>query len=392
MERFKVCIVQPVIPDYRLALFRRLAKDERFELSIAASEYHPGESLTGVDVKSEPFQVKFFKCTRFFGQDFFWQHGLSQLPDLQRGDVLVLGGNPRFLNIHPLLLKARAQGVGVLWWGHGWTAGAHRLSALIRRQIMRVADCVLLYHDDEVSEYERFGFSTDRLFSANNAIDQSPIRRAREKWSNESLGAFREEHRIDAERLLLYCSRLSTKNRLDLAIRALEVLVRRDPRYQLVIIGDGQDRECAGRLADQLRIAGHIRWLGQIEKEDWLAPWFMSARVLVHPRALGLTALHAFGYGLPVVTTDSRSEQMPEALFVLDDVNGLLFHDHDFEDMARKSALLCEHPSLRARLSSAADAVARRWGIDAMVERFALAILKTRSLKVPESPALSGAG
>jgi glycosyltransferase involved in cell wall biosynthesis len=383
VEKFKVRIIQPVIPAYRLALFQRLAVDGRFELSIAASDYHPGEALRSVDVSLEAFQVSFFKCSQLFGHDLFWQHGISELSDLGRGDVLVLGGNPRFLNIQSMLVKARLRGIGVLWWGHGWTAGAWRSSAWVRRQIMKLADCVLLYHDDEVFEYQRLGFRADRLFSTNNAMNQAPVRLAREQWTSSAIESFQRANGIDPDRLLLFCSRLSRKNRVDLAIRALQLLVRRDPGYRLAIIGDGQDQELAGQLANRLGVSEQVRWLGALDLEEKMAPWFLSARCLVHPRALGLTVLHAFGYGLPVVTTDNRREQMPEARFVLDHVNGLLFHDHDFEALARKAAVLCEEQSLRAKLSSAADAVARRWDLDAMTGRFVQAILRTRKLTAP---------
>ena len=55
-------------------------------------------------------------------------------------------------------------------------------------------------------------------------------------------------------------------------------------------------------IAEELDVEQYVRWLGSIYDEAQLAPWFLTADAFVYPGAIGLSVLHAMGYGLPVVT------------------------------------------------------------------------------------------
>ena len=55
-----------------------------------------------------------------------------------------------------------------------------------------------------------------------------------------------------------------------------------------------------------------IRWLGALYEQEVMAPWFLSAKVFVYPGYIGLSIMHAMGYGLPVITHDNMDNQSPE--------------------------------------------------------------------------------
>src|SRR5690606_20023498 len=106
---------------------------------------------------------------------------------------------------------------------------------------------------------------------------------------------------------------LQPKNRLDLLIRATLELSKEIPDVKTVIIGNGEsERERLRNLAHDLGIGGHIIFVDGIYDEERLAPWFMSSRVFCYPENIGLSLIHALWYGVPVVTSDSRSTQNPE--------------------------------------------------------------------------------
>jgi glycosyltransferase involved in cell wall biosynthesis len=137
------------------------------------------------------------------------------------------------------------------------------------------------------------------------------------------------------------------------------------------VLGDGPERKQLEDRARQRGISQAIQWRGPLYDEDSLAPWFMSSAVLVHPGAVGLTLLHAFGYGLPVVTHDERSQQMPEIAALGDGSNGVLFRQGDVKSLAETLLGVLRAPELRSHLSEAALRTAREeFNTAVMAQRF----------------------
>jgi glycosyltransferase involved in cell wall biosynthesis len=118
-------------------------------------------------------------------------------------------------------------------------------------------------------------------------------------------------------------------------------------------------------------VEDHILWIGEVYDEYDLAPWFLSSRVLVHPGAIGLTLMHAFGYGVPVVTHDDFEFQMPEIAAFEDGINGLLFANNNVAELAATVVALLNDRRLATRLGrSGLQAVQSKYNTSAMAQRF----------------------
>ena len=145
----------------------------------------------------------------------------------------------------------------------------------------------------------------------------------------------------------------------------------RHPDLVWCAIGDGRERQALEERARRLGMVEHVRWLGSIFDEEELAPWFLSSRLLVHPSGIGLTLLHAFGYGLPVVTHDDASTQMPEFDAFEPGGTGLLYRSGDVSDLADAVCRCLSDDPARRRMGSRAQQIAReRYNVDQMTERF----------------------
>jgi len=380
--RVRVQLVQPVIPRYRVALYTALSRAPgiclRVKSSARVSGNPPsvGDSLQGADAS--------FPCRELLGGRLFWQEGLQLDRDLEQGDVVILDGNPRFASNWPLMLAARRRRIGVVWWGHGWSATSQPLRAGLRRRLMSLCDVLLLYTDAERDEYLRMGFAADRVFAANNALDQAAIRMAAAAWPEPRLAEFRHAEGLEGRRLLLFCGRLRTDppTELDVALQALRRLRAGDDSYLLAVIGDGEDAARLRGLSDALELGRAVRWLGSVYDETAVAPWFMSAECFVYPGPIGLSLLQAFGYGLPVLTHDRRREHNPEIAALEDWRNGGLFPRGDAAALARCIRRIGTESGLREALGAEARrTVEQRYTTELMVERF-LAAVRTASERV----------
>lgn len=366
-----VQIVQPVVPHYRVPLFDAIAAAPDVDLRLDASRQIPGSPAsaavipTGTDLSHN--------CLVFANGRAFWQLGLRLRCGMSQGDVLVINGNPRYLSNYPLMLEARRRGVGVVWWGHGWSPTSTSGRARIRYQLMALADSVLVYTDEEIPVLEERGIPRERLFAANNAIDERAIVEVRKKWPADRVARFGLQHGLTDRRLLLFAGRLRARPScgLDLAIRAMPRLLGRDPSYLLAVVGDGDAGSSLRHLAGELGVAHAIRWLGALYDENLLAPWFLSSRCFVYPGAIGLSLLHSFAYGLPVVTHDQRTLHNPEIAALTNNMNGIMFRMGDAADLADKIQIVAgDDMTFRSMSNRALDTVTSKYSLGSMVSNF----------------------
>ena len=90
-------------------------------------------------------------------------------------------------------------------------------------------------------------------------------------------------------------------------------LIRKDfPNLVWCVIGEGAEREHLDELVRANQLQGTVRFLGKIMDETALAPWFLSSEVLIHPTGVGLSLIHAYGYGLPAILGADADRHMPE--------------------------------------------------------------------------------
>lgn len=385
MTVIKTQIFQPSIPAYRVSLFAELVRLPDLDVRIYASAPSATDAINSDSTLRRKVNTNLQRSS-YFRNRLVWQHPARLDPDLNIGDVLVLSGNPRFLSNFALLAQARKRGVGIVWWGHGWTAGANPATASIRRRIMRLADVWLLYTDREVADYQQFGFDTKRLFATNNTIDHRVIDTLRGRWNSNRLEEFRSRERLGSSDVLLFCGRLTSKTRLDLALYAMRYLVDAGWRVTLVIVGDGPMREQFQQLASSLGVEDNVRWQGAVYDEEQLAPWFLTARAFVYPGAIGLSLNHAFAYGLPVITHDNPRNQMPEFAALKLGKNGITFRENDPRDLADKIRCLLSNPEKCASMGrEALTTLHMEYSFEGMVNRFADAIRTAAAISLERS-------
>jgi colanic acid/amylovoran biosynthesis glycosyltransferase len=112
---------------------------------------------------------------------------------------------------------------------------------------------------------------------------------------------------------LLFVGRLIPYKGLDVALRALAMLLSEVETASLEVIGDGPTRAENEQLAGELGIARHVRFRGACPHSD-VARAMQNADVVVVPsrttaagqaESLGNVAKEALAVGLPVVASDS---------------------------------------------------------------------------------------
>ena len=366
----RVALVTNVVPHYRAAFFERLLGRADLVVRVFCQASLPGMHI---ETSHERFSDRItlvpyvgLRRERMGWQRLPWRRLLSSY------NVLVVTANPRVLSNVVLASVARLLGKPVVLYGQSHTAGAHGLTERLRLWWWRRFDHLLVYTDGEVQQLRARGFERQHLVGINNGLDQRRIDEAAAAWDVERLGAWQASQALTGRTVILSCARLEPKNRFDLWLEAMPAVVSRFPGLLWCVIGDGRERDALEAQARRLGLAGSVRWLGAIHDETTLAPWFLSSALLVHPAGIGLSLLHAFGYGLPVVTHDDASAQMPEFDAFIPGETGLLYERGQSASLARAVGEGLADESARRRMGARARQIAReQFNVEVMAERFA---------------------
>lgn len=368
----RVTVVQPTLPRYRVPFFRAIAKRGSHDVHLICGRDGQSSPDGAALVREAGVQYQEVRTITLAGRRAEWQCGVQLPPRSGPDDVLVVSGNPRILSNLPLVFAARALGMGVVWWGLGWSPGKYGLSAKARMALMRrVADVWLLYSDSDVEGYIQRGFPRSRCVSIRNTLDQAPIRQQIAGWTPDRLRDFHAEYGLEGSRILLYCGRLTPKAEVGRIIELMPEAKKRVPSLRLAVVGDGPCRKKIETRARVLGVAQDIMWIGSAFEEGVVAPWFLSARAFVYPGAGGLSLHHALAYGLPVITHSNRRMHSSEYDAVKDGVNARLYERGRPDTAVDAIAQVCMDDLLHRRLSEGAwETMARDYGIDQMADRF----------------------
>ena len=366
----RVGIQQPSLAKYRVPVFRELAARQGLSVFLAY-----GDRSGLKNSPPEGFEAELFRLTRkkLGPVPIYWHQPQITLANKHKSDVLILTWNSQYLSLLPALIRAKLNGVRTILWGHGYSKKEGWLRLTIRKWLGRCSDAVLFYDYHTAGRYvDEYGFRKSKVFVAPNSIDQSPIEQAKAYWdahANE-LEQFRQQQELEHGPLILFVSRLHRDNRIDLLIEAACQLRDDFPNLKIAIIGKGdEERKRLEVMASERNVTDQILFTGPIYEERELAKWFLCSDVFCYPANIGLSLLHAFGYGVPVVTSNNVAGQNPEIFAFEDGKNGLFYQDGHVEDLVRKLRMVVTDDALRSRLAEQAlQTVRSRFNIRAMVD------------------------
>lgn len=321
----RIVILQDAISAYRKPFFNALA--EHYEVVVV----HSGASA--VDSRDR-FREVCCPVRRVGG--FVLQPVREHLQSLQPMKAVVAMFDLRWVNTW--FEPVRVRGTRRLLWGHRYS---HRVVGnAVRDRVMRLYDGVIQYADDEVDAMVARGLPRERIFVAPNTIHV-------ENHADTS-------HM--AKRSLLYVGRLQPRKRLDELIDAFADVIDTVPSdTQLEILGDGEIRAELRAQAARRGLADRVHFHDGSHDPVTLKECFARAYAYVSPDCVGLGVLHAFAYGVPVVTCTHRDSHVTQ-----------FRHGPEFSNLRNgENALLFSTPEgLRQHLSTLVNdvATARRLG------------------------------
>lgn len=164
----------------------------------------------------------------------------------------------------------------------------------------------------------------------------------------------------DGRQRLLAVGRLHVQKGFDVLLRAFAQIAGYFPDWDLVILGEGEEREPLREQIEASNLTGRVTLPGRVGNlADWYAEsdlYVLSSRV----EGLSNTLIEAMASGLPVVAFDC--ETGPREI-IRDGIDGVLVRQvEDDEALAAHLADLMSRPEWRATLARRATDVRDRFG------------------------------
>ncbi len=368
-KKIRIAIIPTIIASYRKGFYDRLLDKDDYEVTIFCQTHVTG---TKIECISNQYSnnVIYVKHVSTKNGNFTWQF-LPFSKIIFDYDVVVISGNPRVLSDFFLGIFLRLIGKPVILWTMAKSFRANKFTQFLRLTWAKLFKFILTYNENEINFLRSIGFKNQKFISINNGLDQKIIDSSSEKWNDLKLNNWLNVNKLSGKKIILSLARLESKNNFELVLNALPNMINSIPDIHWCLIGDGSQDKYLKNLCERLNINNHVSFIGPIYNEDELAPYFLTASLFIHPSAIGLSLLHAFGYGLPVITHGISDLHGPEYNCFNTGSNGLNFEFNNYFSLADTIVGLINDERRRSLMRVYnLDIVRNFYNVDVMVERF----------------------
>lgn len=355
-SELSILIQQPIIPDYRMGLFKMLKDLFGGELQVVAGDADFGGSPKSTEdawLHFERVKNHYISGGLLWQSDVFWR--------LLKADVVVLNANMRILSNDLILMLRKILGRQTLLWGH--VEGQSVCSSSLRRVYLRLSSGFVAYTKSQAEMLSALSPRLPVWVAANSCVYASDCR---------ALAA--SEKAVDS---ILYVGRLVKAKKVGLLLEgyrhAREVGLL-DPSIRLVFVGDGDERFALKARVEQCGFGNVVEFKGHISDVGTLREQYRKAACSVSPGYVGLSATQSFSFGIPMLIAQGEFHS-PEIEACREGMNAKFFEKNDPVSLAEGLAeFVSERRRWLARREEISEWTKANYSFEAMRDAFVQAI------------------
>ena len=261
----------------------------------------------------------------------------------------------------------------VYYWCHGWYGKETGMEGFIKRSLFKAANGVFTYGERARQLLMEQGFDGNKIWPIHNSLNHEQQVALRKSGLKSTVY---QEYFGNSQPVLLFIGRLTKVKQLDMLIEALSRLYDQGQDFNLVLVGDGEQRQMLQEFAKSKGLADRIWFYGACYDEQTNAKLIYNADLCVAPGNIGLTAMHSLVFGTPCLTHDSFEWQMPEVEAVKEGQTGTFFKRNDVTSLTES---ICQwfsvHQDREAVRQACYDEIDNYW-----TPQFQIGIMKSKLL------------
>ena len=332
-SRPRVAVIQQYIPAYRTDFFERVRRrlnQDSIDLTVVFGKPEPtlrrrndaSDLSSSLSTKSTAFRTPWGPVSLRFIP-----------PWVFLSDLVVIEQSAGNLESYALIFVRKLLRLPTASWGHGQTItkAQGKIAAFLQRKLLRSSDFFFAYTEGSASKAEKLGFPRERTFIMNNS---HPIANAvgDQRIPRVDIPAPLQNLDIADRWVALFIGGLDASKNLQLMWDAAEYVWEADPRFLLIVAGEGVITPPKSRA---------IIHIGRISDSEKIAI-SRHCKILLNPGRIGLIAVDALALNLPIVTTE-WSHHGPEADYL--DADTLLQAKNEAGALAELVSRLMSNPS-----------------------------------------------
>ncbi len=323
-----ICCIFNLGPHYRKSIFSLMDQELKCDFYLGDYAGTPIRKMDYHSLKGFKAELKFKLLPKFFRLK--GSHKAVFNPNYRK---YIVTGDCCCLSVWFLLIWARLTGKKVILWSHGWHYEVSWKVSAFLRMFYALSHHVLLYGDYSRNFMIRKGISPSKLSCIYNSLDYDKQLLVRKRLSITNIY---KEYFDNSDPVLLYIGRIQKRKRLDLIFKAMRLLSDRGISLNFVCIGDQAEDIGINNYINAYRLEGKVWLYGSLYDESKKGELLYNATICVSPGNVGLTAMDALMFGLPIITNDDFATQMPEYEAIEEFKTGLFFKKDDVDDLAEK--------------------------------------------------------
>ncbi len=315
------------LPHYRKGIY--LLMDKTLNLDFFTGNKRPG------NIKKMDYSLlsnfKFEFRNYDFGP-FYFQKGAISLAFKNYKNYLT-PGDYHCISNWILFFFCKLLKKKIIIWTHGWHGNESFGKIILKKIYYSFANDILLYGDYAKELMIKAEFNKNKLHVIYNSLDYDVQLQIRKNLKPTNIYNL---HFKNKNKNLIYIGRLTKRKNLTLLLYALNYLKGNSLNFNLTIIGDGEEKKSLVDLANKYDLSQNLWFYGACYDETKNAEMIYNSDLCVSPGDIGLTAVHAMMYGIPVISHDKFSNHGPEFEAINEGLTGGFFEHNNYKSLAEK--------------------------------------------------------
>lgn len=335
----KVVMFSNIFPYYSKAFWTLLVrKIDNLRIGI---QFEDNRGIKLVDITknySKKNQDKFFKVKNILikNKHLVYQFGVVYRSLFWKMDKAIFLGDAKVISTWIASLILRIRGTEVIFWTHGFYGKENLLKLFIRKLFYTLSNKFIVYERRGKKLMINNGFDPSKIYVIFNSLDFDLNNKIYRKLVSINKNSTSKVFHDPTKPIVSFIGRLTPQKKLDLLINAINKINENNYNLNLLVIGDGKEKEKLEKLAKKGLEKKQIFFYGEVYDNHDAGQLLFDSTLCVSPGNVGLTAIHSLSFGTPVLTHDNFDNQMPEAEAIEEGKNGGFFRENDINDLVNK--------------------------------------------------------